>query len=163
MKYLFIYFLLLNSCKSTQNQIDTNTNLKMQEPVFEVILESVTDGKTEHAWEVIDSKAKLETLYSVLNATIQPKHQLPEINFDNQIVVALFLGEKNSGGYHIVPINVINENDKIIISYKEISPKPTDMATMSLTQPYCLIKVNNPKEEVVFKKITDYLYLFIIY
>lgn len=131
-----------------------NENInKSQETAFEVILESVTDGKKEKSLEIIDDNCKLEAIYSLINLTIEPKHQLPKIDFDNQIVVALFLGEKNSGGYHIVPVEVVNIDNKTIVNYKEVTPGPRDMVTMSLTQPFCLIKILNPKKEIEFNKL----------
>ena len=151
MKYFLIYCLLFNSCKTTQSE--TNHSIEQQDVSFEVILESVTDGKKEYSLEVIKTASQLSEVYAVLNKTIEPKHQIPEIDFNSETVAGLFLGEKNTGGYHIVPIQVINENDTTIIKYKEISPSPTDMVTMSLTQPYCLIKIINPKKEIVFKKV----------
>lgn len=151
MKYLLIYFLVLNSCKTTQTNSDV-TN-RSQETTFEVILESVTDGKNEQSLEVIDTALKLEDVYSQINISIQPKHQIPEVDFNNQVIAALFLGEKNTGGYHIVPVEVVNEDDKTIIHYKEVTPGPRDMVTMSLTQPFCIIKILNPKKEIVFNKL----------
>ncbi len=150
-KYFLICCLLFSSCKTTQSE--TNHSIEQQDVSFEVILESATDGKKGHSLEVINTASQLAEVYNILSKTIEPKHQIPEIDFNSETVAALFLGEKNTGGYHIVPMEVINENDTTIIKYKEISPAPTDMVTMSLTQPFCLIKIYNPKKEIVFKKV----------
>ncbi len=67
--------------------------------------------------------------------------KLPSIDFTQNAVVAVFAGEKNSGGYTIS----INKNSTGKISANINQPNKNSMSTMALTQPYKIVLV--PLEE----------------
>lgn len=64
----------------------------------------------------------------------------PVVDFSREMVIAIFTGQKNTGGYKvdIQDININNSGMTVnVIFYK---PSPGSIVTMALTQPYVIIK-----------------------
>jgi hypothetical protein len=77
------------------------------------------------------------------------------------IYIAVFMGEKPTGGYSIEVTDVSDSEGRTGVLVKEVEPKKGDVVTQVLTQPYTIIKakgittnisVKNDKGEV-FKKL----------
>lgn len=77
--------------------------------------------------------------------------KLPRINFTNYTVIAAFMGERRTGGYSIKIKKIKDSGKKITVYIKERTPKKRVLKTMSLTQPYHVIKVEKIKKPVVFR------------
>lgn len=78
--------------------------------------------------------------------------QKPEINFSFEMTIAVFSGEKRTGGYSILVDKIIQRNGKIFVYIKEIQPPAGSVVTMALTQPFHIVKM--PKSE----RPIDFLY-----
>lgn len=137
------FAILLFSCSSTKN------NSEVKKPatsaLYEVLSQSSYQGKDVKSFEVIKDKATLIKLYEGINDT-----EIPKVDFAKARIIALFLGQRTSGGFEIKIKNVEEKGDKIYVSVEEISPKPGDMATMAITNPFVVAKINSTKE-IVFK------------
>lgn len=125
--------LVIISCKSQKDM----TSLKNG---FEIISQSEYGGRESEAYEVITSDAQLKKLYEELSITPERK-----VDFDKENVVALFMGQNNTGGYSITISEVIVNKDITTVKVKKTSPPGGGMVTMALTNPYCIavIKKNN--------------------
>jgi len=77
----------------------------------------------------------------------------PTINFENFQVVAIFAGEKPTGGYSIEIISVQKISDKLIIQYKERAPSPNLMVIQILTQPFHIMTIPKTNLPISFQKI----------
>lgn len=77
------------------------------------------------------------------------------INFENKTIIAVFMGERNSGGYSIEIKNVVENGNQLIVSYIENSPSADSMVTMALTQPFHVIEIDKTDKEIVFEKIKE--------
>ena len=139
------FAILLFSCSSTKTTETASKSEKNQVPFYEVLSQSAYQGKEEKSFEVISDKASLVKLYETIHDT-----EIPKIDFKKQRVVALFLGQRNSGGYEIKIKNVEEKDNKIYVTVEEVGPKPGDMATMAITNPFVVAKINSTKE-IVFK------------
>ncbi|MFY0483754.1 protease complex subunit PrcB family protein [Flavobacterium sp. PLA-1-15] len=133
---------LLISCNCKKAAV-AEGNDKLKQQMFEVLAESQYQGKEEASYEVIKDEASLKALYQSIN-----NEDVPKIDFKNQRVVALFLGQKNSGGHAITIKNVTEKDGKISVEVQKTSPKPGENATMAMTNPYCIAKINSTKEIV---------------
>jgi len=51
------------------------------------------------------------------------------------------MGERVTGGYHIEITSIGESGVFRWVNIREISPSPTDLVTMALTQPYHLVKI----------------------
>jgi len=90
-------------------------------------------ARTEAEWNALLRQ------HSSIQATPLP---LPVIDFDKQIVVGLFLGDKPTGGYDVEVMRVIQgNNDELVIYHREKSPTAGSLTTQSLTQPFHIVQV----------------------
>ena len=120
---------------------------------FEILAQNSNGGKTDSEFMVIKDKKALNEIYGLISKGRFPKLEIPLINFEQETVVALFLGEKTSGGYSISVEQIMNINDKVIVTYKIGFPKKGEMVTTVMTQPYCIIKMPKTLKEVEFKEV----------
>ena len=146
MKCIIVFLALLTSCNSSKTTPEQNTL------DFDVILERATGGKTTKDIVVVSDKNALEQIYNGINSNQEPGYQIPEINFETESVIVFFLGEKNTGGYSISVRNISESKNSISVFYQEKGPKLTDMVTMVITQPYCIVKTKKLSKELKFIK-----------
>lgn len=64
-----------------------------------------------------------------------------EIDFKSHIVIAVYMGERVTGGYHIEITSIEESGVFRWVNIRETNPSPTDLVTMALTQPYHLVKI----------------------
>ncbi|RZK05189.1 MAG: protease complex subunit PrcB family protein [Flavobacterium sp.] len=146
MKKIFIIPLIamIVSCNCKKETVPTE-GLSSKQPLFEVLSDSQYQGKEEESFEVIKDEVSLKNLYQSIN-----NENVPKIDFKTQNVVALFLGQRSSGGHTIKIKNVTEKDKKIFVEVEKISPKAGENATMAITNPYSIAKINS-KKEIVFK------------
>jgi hypothetical protein len=78
------------------------------------------------------------------------EQEMVEVDFNENMVLAVFMGEKVSGGYQVEITEVIETDDSIEIMVKETVPGEDDMVTMALTYPGHVIVVKESDKEVIF-------------
>jgi len=76
-----------------------------------------------------------------------------DINFSEEMVVGVFLGEKQTGGYEVEVTDVLDQNDYIEFQIKINEPDPGEIVAQSITSPYHIIKLNKIEKEMVFNII----------
>ena len=64
------------------------------------------------------------------------------IDFNREIVVAIFLGEKPTGGFAVEIVRVGRQNGEFVVDYKEINPASGAMVTQALTQPFHIVRID---------------------
>src|SRR5699024_2807765 len=107
---------------------------------------------TEKEFTVIEDEGQLKTVYN----RIMGQKDIPNINWNQQQVVLLTLGQKYTGGYGIDISEVIKTNKEIKVLYKIKNPKAGDIVTQALTAPYVMTSIDKPKKlHVVFEEITE--------
>src|SRR3989338_11432264 len=88
---------------------------------------------------VIKNSEKLDSLwYEMFN-----DKNIPNIDFDENMVIAVFMGEKNTGGYSIQVKKIIKQDNKINVYFREFAPGKNCFVTQALTQPYQLVKLKD--------------------
>lgn len=137
--------MLIVSCNCKKNTVGVEENASKQ-LLFEVLNESAYQGRENESSEIIKDNGNLKALYQSINI-----ENVPIVDFTKQRVVALFLGQRNSGGYAIKVKNVTEKNGKIYIDVEKLGPKPGENVTMAMTNPYTIVKINSTKEIVINK------------
>ncbi|GAB1309772.1 hypothetical protein KH5_24550 [Urechidicola sp. KH5] len=117
---------------------------------FEMLIKDSSGGFQSAKNSVIKSQSDLEQLYAQINKTRKPGYQVPEIDLKEEMVLALFMGERSSGGYSITVSKIVEKEDAMEVHYVETAPK--GMATMAITQPFYMCKTKRSEKEVIFKK-----------
>ena len=143
---LILVLVFLYSCASSKN-------LDQDIIPFQTIDQGFYGGFVDSKFIVIDNIKSLEEIYSQLSKHQSPKLEVPKINFEDETVIALFLGEKTSGGHSISVEKVFNFKDSISVNYKIKIPKKGEAVTFAMTQPYCIIKIPKTSKKVIFKEV----------
>lgn len=97
---------------------------------------------------VVKDEQQWSNLWGKVNSINIPQLALPLIDFNNDMVIAVFLGTKRTGGYSIKISGIKETDDCLEVSVVETAPG--GRVTMALTQPYHLIKTSLTDKEVKF-------------
>jgi hypothetical protein len=115
--------------------------MKQATPVsFLNIAKGYRSGVREPLQTVVRSQAEWLALWrrhsNDLNATP------PAVVFDLEIVAAIFLGEKPTGGYDVTILRAEQSGDELIIEYQERSPAPGSITIQVFQQPFHIVRIN---------------------
>lgn|SRR3989338_3702850 len=122
-----------------------------EEQPFETIARSARSGHNDRKNYVIKEASEWRSLWDIVYAGTTPKPVLPGINFNNEIIIAVFQGMRFTGGYSIEIMNVIEKNNSLEILVKETSPSPGSFVTQAFTQPFHIVKTKRVDKEIVFR------------
>lgn len=133
-----LMLMLLSSCSfKIVNNIQVDAAV-----AFEILKQDAYGGRDAKSNVVIKSREQLAALYKELGWS-----NVPTVDFSQNNVVAIFMGQKNTGGYSVSVRKVTIEDNTAIIN--TIETKPEGMATMALTAPYCIVVVAKTDKVVV--------------
>jgi PrcB C-terminal len=88
-------------------------------------------------------RGPLQTVWKRNSSTDTNPPAAPSIDFNREMVVGIFLGEKNTGGYEIEIVRAERRDSLLYFYYREEFPSPGAMVTQALTQPFHLVRVGN--------------------
>jgi hypothetical protein len=63
------------------------------------------------------------------------------VNFENELLIGVFLGQRPTSGYSINVDRVVLESKKILVQASEICPKKDQIVLMVITYPSIFIKI----------------------
>lgn len=142
---LAVAFFSCCSQKSADGTTGSNATEKInnvKQGSFEILKQDSFGGKKSAGNVVITSQEELNGLYTELNLGAAPK-----TDFNKRNVIALFLGQKSSGGYSIGIKDIsINGN---IATVKIDAKGPDGMASTVMTNPYCIASITKT-DKVIF-------------
>ena len=93
-------------------------------------------------------------LWAQIYRTRTPAPAPPEVDFDKQMAVAVFMGQRNTGGYSTRITSVRDTGQQVIVRVKQTSPPPGAMVTMALTQPYDVVTIAKTSKPIKFEDAT---------
>jgi len=132
--------------------IRLNGCIQETEVEFGTIAQGYYCGHNESGNYVIRDENEWGNLWDIVYSTTTPKPSLPEIDFSQYMVTAVFIGTKPTGGYNIEIIKIEEINTIFEIHIEEKSPDPDSIVTDALTQPFYIIKTKIIEKEIVIKK-----------
>ena len=74
---------------------------------------------------------------------------LPAVDFDKEMVAAVFLGEKPTGGYGVEISSAEVADRSLTVFVRETSPKPGAMVTQAINQPFHIVRIEAAGVETV--------------
>ncbi len=86
--------------------------------------------------------------YSELN----PAPPLPDVDFEEKVVVMIMTETKSSGGYTINDISISKNQNATVISYKDVTPGDGCMTTQALTRPFVFLSTEKTDKPMHFKR-----------
>ncbi|MCO6176196.1 protease complex subunit PrcB family protein [Flavobacterium sp. NRK F10] len=141
-KILFlIAFMTLVSCNTTK-QFTEGTD-------YTYIIKNSTGGNEKASVAIIDNYNDLINEVDKLNISDAISEALLNVDLEQNNVLVLHLGQRNSGGYGIEIEKMYEKKNILYIKTKEIKPGKGDMVTMALTNPFTIVLI--PKKEVVIE------------
>ncbi|MCY2930739.1 MAG: protease complex subunit PrcB family protein [Planctomycetota bacterium] len=98
---------------------------------------------------VVKDRKEWEELWSDVTKNRTPAPETPKGDFARQMVIAVFMGTQNSGGYAI-RITGIEEGDTLTVKVKQSVPPPGAMSAAVMTAPYHVVVVAKSDKPVEF-------------
>ena len=98
-------------------------------------------GVNEELHKLISSKEEFVDLWKKVYSTRTPQPTVPEVNFEESLVVACFMGMRNTGGYKLEVSSVNKSGTQLEVMLTYSSPGSGCMVTEALTQPFYIGKV----------------------
>ena len=128
------------------------TQLSGHELTFEDISKGSYSGHDERNDYVIRDSSEWENLWGKVQSRVSPTPDLPDINFNDEMVIAVFQGSHSTGGYAIEITKIVEKENSVEVFVKETSPSPDSVVTQAFTQPYHIVKTKRVDKEVIFKR-----------
>ena len=82
---------------------------------------------------------------------------VPEVDFSENMVVAVFMGEASTGGYAIRICDIVDTGSFIVVKVEKTEPGPRCIVPMVLTQPYHIVQMAKTDKPVTFDITTRIL------
>jgi hypothetical protein len=122
---------------------------------FTTIEHGAYSGITQQRYVLVDNAKDFAALWKQHTSRKLNAPAAPLIDFDANVIIAAFLGERPTGGYGI-EITSVNIVDDIIDVQINISNPPRDaLLSQAFTAPYHLIKVPVTNKQVKFEVTID--------
>ncbi len=96
--------------------------------------------------KVIDNAHEFTEVYAA--SDLNNQDDIPAVDFDRQVVIAIHLGTKPTSGYGLRLTSVKYEGDRALINYDTLVPGNGCMLNQVITYPYCLIAVDDRIRQV---------------
>lgn len=124
---------------------------------FTTISVGTHSGITSQANLVIQDKQAWIDLWNQHMLFMVEPSPPPEVDFSTNMVVAVFMGEVNTGGHALHIYEVVETESSIVVKMERIEPGPRCIVTQALTQPYHIIQIAKTEKLVIFDVTTRIL------
>ncbi|MBS3092847.1 protease complex subunit PrcB family protein [Candidatus Pacearchaeota archaeon] len=138
------YLLVTNQIgdNASNNQIN-----KGKEVHFTEIKKGITNDITQKQTRIIKSSESWSDLWTEMFPT---EMIASAINFNESMVVAVFQGQKSTGGYDIKINKIVETSNKLLVYITETPPGKNCIVTQALTQPYNIIQLKHSEKPIEF-------------
>lgn len=117
------------------------------EAPFTTLARGTHSGITAQEAALITSLAEWEALWRRHASRFDPPPALPPVDFSRSSVVALFAGERPTGGYSLHIADAALQGESLRVTAVEMRPAPDRTVTQAVTQPYHIIAVPKVKKQ----------------
>lgn len=107
-------------------------------------------GVGDRGQRVIRTQAEWQKLWSQVRAPEVPAPPVPKVDWSREMVIAVFMGERSTGGHTVAIRDVKFGAKEIVVSVEESSPDADAITTQVMTQPYALVVVKRSDLPVRF-------------
>lgn len=108
---------------------------------FETIDQGYYSGYSEKKFLLIKTQEEWRKVWDIHAGIKLPPPLPPKIDFNRQIVIAVFAGEYSSGGYAIRIDSIEKTENKVLVNIIETKPKRDHLTTQALSQPYQIAQI----------------------
>lgn len=136
----------------TQSQSQTQPQTEVTTVNYEVLLQGTYSGLKDPLQKVILTEDEFKDLWKKHVSVIVPQPAAPKVDFSVSVIVAIYVGEKNTSGYQILLRKVEPKAKDVIVHYRFTEPPTNSLTLQVLTQPYMLIRIDKPEGQVQLLK-----------
>ena len=130
----FFFLVLVNS-------IWLQTSAAAMPVSFQTIAKGNHSGIDESAQIVIRSQPDWTKFWQKHSAVETNPQAAPAIDLSKEVVVAIFLGKRPSGGYAVEITSVERSDGILTVIFRETTPKPGVITTQAFTHPFHIVRV----------------------
>jgi hypothetical protein len=161
---LMLVLLVAAGCSSSNNNKELEGYVTDNPEGLEisVIEKGFYSNYTEKKNLLINNQKDFDEVWNKAHALVNPIPAVPVVNFSEHSVIAVFMGQKSSGGYAVTIEKVVAKvkassppSAPVLEVYvKETVPSEDSVGTQALTQPFHIVKVggNYSHANFVFTK-----------
>ncbi len=147
---ILIPLLLLTTCKTVVPENNSGKNIQ-----FQVLITNSHSNFPEQRNLIIESSEALQEILATINSTRKPGISIPKVNFENENVAFINIGETSTGGHSVVVKKIIETEASVVIYYEGKSPKAGENATMVITSPFTMVKFKKQSKPVEFEWVLN--------
>jgi protease stability complex PrcB-like protein len=118
-------------------------------PPVTTVAQGANSGISEASEVVVRSRVEWDALWKA-HAGLQP---IPAVDFSQELIAAVFLGTRRSGGFGAEIVGTRLETAALVIEYRERMPAAGDIVTQALTSPFHIVRAPRFDGPVRFRKI----------
>jgi len=109
---------------------------------YQTIEKGYFSGVTSSEYDVIRNQEDWTSLWNLHQSMGSPQYPPPQVNFSESVIIAVFMGEKATGGFGIEIKSIMPANEVLKIEVERTSPGPHCILVQVLTQPYHFVKLD---------------------
>lgn len=112
-------------------------------------------GITVSQERVIRDPEEWGRLWQAHQAGAFPQRSLPAVDFSRELAIAIFAGERPTGGFAVAVEQVAESASGIEVVYRVTSPPPGAIVSQALTSPFQIIAVESRSGPVRFRRLRE--------
>lgn len=91
--------------------------------------------------------------WSALWRQVSPDRPQPRVDLSRNMVVAVFLGSRNTAGYAVTIESAAVENGAVVVRYRQTDPARDGITAQVITSPYHIVAVPRAAGDVKFERL----------
>jgi hypothetical protein len=117
---------------------------------FQTLAKGIWGGPGDPSDRVILDAAAVEEIWAQFKPDVGKPAPLPGVDFENEMILATFAGQKPTGGY-FTEIKAVRDSGKEIQVHVTETEPPSDVSVITvLTHPYHIVKIPRTDKPVTF-------------
>jgi hypothetical protein len=117
---------------------------------FETIALGDSCGFKLRGESVITDSGRWKDFWVQLNSTSSKPAKLPKIDFKNEMVLGVYIGQRMPSGYKIKISSIKEGNNCLEVYVDQTTPKIGSLYTMAIIQPYHVVRTKSTKKLINF-------------
>jgi hypothetical protein len=97
--------------------------------------------------------AKTQPEWEALWKIHAPSREMPKVDFEREMVVAVFAGSRNTAGYSLQIVGAEEQGDALVVRYRETAPRPAAILAQVVTFPHQIVAIPRYAGTVRFEKL----------
>jgi len=140
---LFLVFWFTAMLAGDESFPETTTTESL---TFTVLAEGSNSGIDEMNEAIISSQVEMDEMWKEHTAGVVLGAVAPAVDFETETVIAVFAGQKSSGGYGVEVTEVVETDWELIVYVDYTEPSEGSFTTQAITQPFQIISIPNIDE-----------------